>query len=168
MDMNNVLSIYGCTDASVTFKDKTGRLKVYEYERHAKVRNAMYSERHDVHWKEGTNDNIRRSFIEKVKDDMGGRVDVVLYSMITDRDIDLLKSVLGDGVEFKFMDGHNEYHMMSGYGMSGYSRASVVIVDGPGIGSKGIEFSKFYIVNDYNIEFEDVYHIDLVGPYGWL
>ena len=166
--MNNVLSIYGCHDASVTFKDKTGRLRVYEYERHAKVCNAMYSEHHDVHWKEGTNDNIRRSFIEKVKDDMGGRVDVVLYSMITDRDIELLKSVLGSGVEFKFMDGHHEYHMMSGYSMSGYSRACVVSVDGGGLGRRCIEFSKFYIVNDYNIEFEDVYDIDLVGPYGWM
>lgn len=167
--MDNILSIYGCHDASVTFLDMDGRLRVYEYERHAKVRNAMYGEQHDVHWKEGTNDDIRRSFIERVRLDMGGRVDVVLYSMLTNNDIELLKSVLGDGVVFEYMDGHHEYHMMSGYGMSGYSRACVISVDGGGPNRNGIiEYSKFYIVNDYVVEYEDRYDIDLGGPYGWL
>lgn len=166
--MDNILSIYGCHDASVTFKDSSGRLRVYEYERHAKVRNAMYSEQHDVHWKEGTNDDIRRSFIERVKQDIGGWVDVVLYSMLTDKDIALIKGVLGEGVVFKFMEGHHDYHSMSGYGMSGYGRACVVSVDGGGPGRSGIEYSKFYIINDYVVEYEDVYDIDLGGPYGWL
>jgi len=166
--MKKVLSIYGCHDASVTFVDRGGRLRIYEYERHAKVRNAMYSEQHDVHWKEGTNDDIRRSFIERVKRDMGGRVDVVLYSMLTDKDIELIRGVLGVGVVFKFMDGHHEYHMVSGYSMSGYDRACVISVDGGGPGRNGIEYSKFYIVEGGDVVYEDVYGIDFGGPYGWL
>ena len=154
--MNKVLSIYGCHDASVTFMDKGGRLRVYEYERHARVRNAMYSERHDVHWKEGTNDGVRSSFIERVKVDMGGCVEVVLYSMLSDNDIELMRGILGKDVQFKFMDGHHEYHMVSGYSMSGYNRACVISVDGGGPGRSGIEYSKFYIVEGGEVVYEDV------------
>jgi len=166
--MKKVLSIYGCHDASVTFVDRGGRLRIYEYERHAKVRNAMYSERHDVQWKEGTNDSVRGSFIERVKADMGGSVDLVLHSMLTEGDMQLMRGILGKDVQFKFMDGHHEYHMVSGYSMSGYDRACVVSVDGGGPGRNGIEYSKFYIVESGEVVYEDVYDIDFGGPYGWL
>ena len=47
MITKKVISIYGSHDASATFIDKKGDLRVYEYERYLKKRYAMYSSNFD-------------------------------------------------------------------------------------------------------------------------
>ena len=50
-----VISIYGAHDASVTFIDKNKNLRVYEYERFVKKRYALYSSMYDHRHDNGSN-----------------------------------------------------------------------------------------------------------------
>ena len=66
--MKNVLSFYGSHDASVTFIDRKGDIKVLEYERFVKKRYAMYSDRFDRRENDiGSNPIDRNMFINYIK-----------------------------------------------------------------------------------------------------
>ena len=123
MKKEEVLAIYGSHDASVTFIDKKGRLRVYEYERFVKKRYAMFSSKFDYRADMGTDEVSRRSFLTHLKGNLSSEIKLILHLEINEQDKALLKEFFPDA-EFKEV-GHHFAHACSGYYSSGFEEEKV-------------------------------------------
>ena len=77
MDMNNILSIYGAHDSSVTFIDEFGKLRIFEYERFVKVRYAAFTKQYGGY----ENDDVNReNFLKHIKSHIKNDIELIVYN----------------------------------------------------------------------------------------
>ena len=126
----NILSIYGSHDASATFVDKNGDLRVLEYERFAKVRYSYYSSYFDGE-SLGTTEDLRRKFLIHIRDNIKNQPDLILYNNIFYCDYALVKEIFPECEEFKLMP-HHDAHAACGYYQSEFDEALIFTFDGGG------------------------------------
>jgi carbamoyltransferase len=126
----SILSIYGSHDASATFVDKNGDLRVLEYERFAKVRYSYYSSYFDGE-SLGTTEELRKKFLIHIRDNIKKQPDLILYNQVFDSDYPLLKEIFYECNEFKLMPHHNA-HAACGYYQSEFDEALIFTFDGGG------------------------------------
>jgi carbamoyltransferase len=132
MTKNNTISIYGSHDASVTFIDHDGLVRVYEYERYVKKRYAMFSSSFDNRADFGSSNVERRSFLGFLKKKLAYTdVKNILYAELNGYDMELIKEFFPNA-EFKII-GHHYSHACSGFHSSGFDKAVVFSVDGGGV-----------------------------------
>ena len=87
MNKNEVLSIYGSHDASITFIDKNKKIRIYEYERFVKKRYAMYSSRFDSVKCRGSNETERNEFLTLIKNNLENKdIKLILYLELDEND----------------------------------------------------------------------------------
>lgn len=161
--MNKILSIYGSHDASVTFIDKNGQLRVYEYERFIKKRFAMFSSSFDSRVGMGSNDLERRKFLELIKSNLVDDIELVLYSELNNNDIILLKEYFPIAVFEKV--GHHFSHACSGFYSSGFDNALIFSIDGGGTDNDSVSTTKIYFGRDSQIIEIPCEKLDFGNPY---
>ena len=90
--MNNIISIYGHHDSSITFIDKNNKIKILEYERFVKKRYAKFSDKFDNH-PLGTNKNLREKFLKHVIDNLNPKnIDTVLNNELSNTDLKFIST----------------------------------------------------------------------------
>jgi len=164
MTQYNTISIYGSHDASVTFLDKSGAIRVYEYERFVKKRYAMFSTSFDNRIGMGSNDLERRSFLTLIKSNLQNEdIRNVLYSELNQQDISLLKDFFPNAT-FKKV-GHHFSHASSGYFSSNFDKSLIFSVDGGGTDNNVQNTTKAYIGIDSKITEIECVNFDFGNPY---
>jgi len=128
--MKNILSIYGSHDASATFMDKNGELRILELERFSDIRFSMYSSQYDS-WSLGVNDKIRRDFLDHIKSEIKTDPDNIIFASLVDADLKLLREYFPKA-ELESFDGHHISHAYGSYFQSPFKEALVFTVDGGG------------------------------------
>lgn len=166
MNKEQVIAIYGSHDASVTFVDKKGDLRVFEYERFVKKRYAMYSSRFDYRDDMGTSEEDRIKFLSHIKSNLKNEdILLILYLEIDERDRDLLKTFFPNA-SFKEV-GHHYAHACSGFYASGYLDALIFSVDGGGWDNGNVSMTNVYRGN-IDITHVASLKLDLGNPYSGI
>jgi carbamoyltransferase len=167
---NEVISIYGSHDASLTFIDKNNTLRVYEYERFVKKRYAMFSSRFDSWDLMGSNQNERIDFLTHVKNNLQNpNIKVVLYLELNDDDKILINSFFPNA-EFVLMK-HHFSHAASGYYTSNFDKSLIFSVDGGGYDFNQVFTTRAYLGQNEKINEIVCQNYDFGNPYsaiGWL
>lgn len=167
---NEVISIYGSHDASLTFIDKNNTLRVYEYERFVKKRYAMFSSRFDSWDLMGSNENERFEFLTHVKNNLYNTdIKLVLYLELNDQDKSLIKSLFPNA-EFVLMK-HHFSHAASGFYTSKFNKSLIFSVDGGGYDFNQIFTTRAYLGENEKITELNCTNYDFGNPYsaiGWL
>lgn len=166
MKKEEVLAIYGSHDASVTFIDREGKLRVYEYERFVKKRYAMFSSKFDHRADMGTNEESRRSFLTHLKSNLKSDIKLILNLEINDQDKALLKEFFPNA-EFKEV-GHHYAHACSGYYSSGFESALIISVDGGGWDNGTVSTTNVYLGDGKSITQIECPKIDFGNPYAGI
>ncbi len=167
---NEVISIYGSHDASITFIDKNNDIRVYEYERFVKKRYAMFSSRFDGWDLMGSNQNERIEFLTHIKNNLNNvDIKLVLYLELNDNDKNLIKSFFPN-VEFMLMK-HHFSHAASGFYTSKFKKSLIFSVDGGGYDFNTVYTTRAYLGEDEKINELNCHNYDFGNPYsaiGWL
>jgi carbamoyltransferase len=167
---NEVISIYGSHDASITFIDKNNDIRVYEYERFVKKRYAMFSSRFDGWDLMGSNQNERIEFLTHIKNNLNNvDIKLVLYLELNDNDKNLIKSFFPNA-EFMLMK-HHFSHAASGFYTSKFKKSLIFSVDGGGYDFNQVYTTRAYLGEDDKINELNCQNYDFGNPYsaiGWL
>jgi len=164
MTSHNTIAIYGSHDASVTFVDKTGKLRIYEYERFTKKRYAMFSSMFDDRSGMGSNDTERRQFLNLLKQNLiDTNIQHILYAQLNTSDINLLKEYFPNA-EFEAMD-HHFSHAYSGLYSSGFKKSLLFSVDGGGVDNNVVTTTKIYKTDNEKLEEIHCNNPDYGNPY---
>ena len=167
MPKENILSVYLSHDASASYIDKTGNLKVLEYERFVKQRYGSFTRTMSAREGLGTTDEQRRSFLEYIKADLKGEIDTILTSDPHMHDGELFDEIFPN-VEYKTML-HHDAHAASGYYTSDLDEALIFSFDGGGYDlNNSITYTKGYIGVGGKITEIGSYNRSLGIPYGHL
>lgn len=166
MKKEEVLAIYGSHDASVTFIDKKGSLRVYEYERYVKKRYAMFSSKFDHRTDMGTDEGSRRSFLQHLKNNLQSDIKLILHLEINEQDKSLLKEFFPNA-EFQEV-GHHFAHACSGYYSSGFEEALIISVDGGGWDNGTVSTTNAYLGQGKTINQIECPKIDFGNPYAGI
>ncbi len=159
--MSNILSIYGAHDASVTFIDKNGDIRVFEYERFVKKRYAAFSKKFN---KDSDNDKNRIEFLTYIKNEISEEIDTILYNNIFDDDFILLKNFFPNSV-FEEM-GHHISHASSGFYLTNYKDAIILSIDGGGHDYGVVSFTNIFYGNEDEIKLLKTENFNLGVSYG--
>jgi carbamoyltransferase len=127
---SKVLAINGCHDASVTFVDKDGKIRIFEYERFCKKRFGIFKSSEDGKIL-GTDEKTRSDFIDYVKINLKEEPEVILYSELDSEDIKFLQSKFKEVKNIYHM-GHHMSHCAGAYFQSGFKNALAISLDGGG------------------------------------
>ena len=128
---NSVLSLYGSHDASATFVDKNGDLRIFELERFSNIRYAMYSSEFDS-WSLGVGEKIREEFLNYVKEQINVEPETVIYSSVLNQnDLQFISEIFPNS-KLESFDGHHISHAYGSYFQSPFDEALVFTVDGGG------------------------------------
>jgi len=127
----DILALNGGHDASATFVDKNGDLRVIEYERHCKKRYGIYTSDHD-NSRLGTSSNARNKFLNYIRDNIIESPKHFIHSELEDLDvkevIEIFPSLL-----MEYTMGHHRSHNYGSFCMSGFDEALCISLDGGGI-----------------------------------
>tara|TARA_R110002153_G_scaffold220461_1_gene372928 strand:+ start:2466 stop:4031 length:1566 start_codon:yes stop_codon:yes gene_type:complete len=148
--MKNTLSIYGSHDASVTFIDNTGKIRVLEYERFVKQRYAAFTKKMENRNGLGTDDTQRREFLQYIKNHINGKITTVLYNELVKSDLDIISEYFPN-VEFKVME-HHMSHAACGFYQSKFEEALIVSIDGGGVDYDGVTTTRAYFGSQTTID----------------
>jgi len=162
----NILGFYGSHDASVTYLDKKGKIRILEFERFSKKRYAMYSDRFD-HRTIGTNNETRSAFLNYVSQDIKTTDDLVIaYNELSETDIAFIKKHFEKA---KFIQcNHHQAHAYCAYYQSPYKTAHVISLDGGGLDNGAVSMSKVFYADKDKVEEIFDPKIDLGNPYAKL
>jgi len=148
--MKKTLSIYGSHDASVTFVDYTGKIRVLEYERFVKQRYAAFTKKMAHRNGLGTTDIQRREFLQYIKNHINGSITTVLYNELVKSDLDMISEYFPN-TKFKVME-HHMSHAASGFYQSKFEEALIVSIDGGGIDFDGVTTTRAYFGSKSGID----------------
>lgn len=170
MNENEILSIYGSHDASVTFVDKNKKIRIYEYERFVKKRYAMYSSRFDSIKGMGSNEIERNNFLTLIKNNLDNQnIKLILYLELNDDDKILLNKYFPNA---KFeLTKHHYSHACSGYYSSKFDNAFIFSVDGGGYDFNQVFMTRCYLAKDNQIKEMECINYDFGNAYSgiaWL
>lgn len=167
MTKDQVISIYGSHDASITFIDKNDNLRVYEYERFVKKRYAMFATKFDYRQDMGTSEADRRAFLSLIKKNLKNEdIQLILYAELDDSDKGLLLEYFPN-VAFEIV-GHHHAHACSGFYPSGYSNAWIFSVDGGGWDNGYINTTKIFQAENGMLTNTGASPMDLGTPYAGI
>jgi len=128
---SNILSLYGSHDASATFVDKNGLMRIFELERFSNIRYSMYSSQFDD-WSLGVGEAIREEFLNYIKEQIDANPEVIIYSSVLDQnDLQLITKIFPNS-QLESFDGHHISHAYGSYFQSPFDEALVFTVDGGG------------------------------------
>lgn len=127
---SDILAINSSHDASVTFIDKNGDLRIFEYERFVKKRYAIFTKSYSNVGTLGTTDDQRIEFIDYIKSNLKEYPKIILYSELSEDDLDFIKHQF-PGVTLYTM-GHHVSHCMGSFYQSGFDSAIIFSLDGGG------------------------------------
>lgn len=144
--MSNILSIYGAHDSSVTFIDKSGKIRIFEYERFINVRYAAFTKKYGY---DKNSDENREKFLKYVKSHIKDDIELIVYNNLFDDDFTLLSRYFPNA-DFELM-GHHMSHASSGYFLSDYDDAIIISVDGGGHDYGEVSYTNIYQGNKNNI-----------------
>ena len=162
-----VISIYGAHDASVTFIDKNKNLRVYEYERFVKKRYALYSSMYDHRHDNGSNNEERSNFISLIKNNLyNPDIKLILYLELSSYDMHMLTRYFPNA-NFKLMN-HHFSHAASGYFTSKFIKSLIFSVDGGGIDDAQIYTTRAYLGENEDIHTIPCTNFDFGNPYSGL
>ena len=159
--MNNILSIYGAHDSSVTFIDKLGNIRIFEYERFVNLRYSAFSREYG-NCEES--DENRKNFINLIKSNLGSDIDTILYNNLSDEDFKFLKKFFPNA-SFELM-GHHLSHASSGYFTSKFDDCVILSVDGGGHDFGQVSYTNIFYAKDGKIEVIDSKKYNLGLAYG--
>jgi carbamoyltransferase len=159
--MFNILSIYGAHDSSVTFIDKEGKFRVFEYERFVKKRYAAFTKKYGSDEKSEVN---RVNFIKYIKSMTHGEIDLILYNNLFDDDFTLLSSFFPKA-KFELM-GHHISHAASGYFTSNFDDAIILSVDGGGHDYGMVSFTNIFHAENNEINLLESRDFNIGVAYG--
>lgn len=168
-----VLSIYGSHDSGAVFIDKTGKIKILEYERFVKRRYSLYSHMFDD--KENfallrSNDREREQFLWHIRDNMEDHRDIttIIYEQLDKHDLQVLKTFFPKA-SFMHADWkHHTCHAASGYLTSPFKEALIISIDGGG-GEDGATLTTKTFIGEGDRIFDlEIYPFDIGTPYGLL
>jgi carbamoyltransferase len=128
---SKVLAINGCHDASVTFVDNNGRIRIFEYERFCKKRFGIYKSSDDGKIL-GTDEKTRSDFIDYIKLNLKEEPEILLYSELDDEDIFFLRRKF-ENLNKIYKMGHHMAHSAGAYYQSGFKNALAITLDGGGL-----------------------------------
>jgi len=167
MNPETTIAIYGSHDASVTFIDYHGDLRIYEYERFANKRYAMFSSMFDNKHPLGTDSNLRNNFLNLIKNNLKNKdIKNILYLELNESDLSLLQSFFPNA-EFTKCN-HHFSHASCGFYSSGFNDCIIFSVDGGGNDNNQIYKTKIYLGSNNqltDIPFDDV---DFGNPYSGI
>ena len=130
MMRSDILSINGSHDSSITFIDKNGNIRTFEYERFVKKRYAIFTKSYSNVGTLGTTDEQRVSFIDHVKSNLKEYPKIILYSELSEEDIQLINYQFPNATLFRM--GHHVSHCMGSFYQSGFESALIFSLDGGG------------------------------------
>ena len=139
-----MLAIYGGHDASVTFVDKDGRVRVIEVERKVKQRYASLSSKFDDRLF-GIGQNKRIEFLDYLYDEVSDpdKIDTILFMNLSVDDIALINKFFPNA-EFQEMN-HHQSHAYCGHFQSGFSKTLIFSVDGGGLDYDNLVTTKAFL-----------------------
>ena len=150
MKKENILSIYGSHDASVTFIDKNGDTRVYEYERFVKKRYAMFSSQFD-HQTIGSNDKERTEFINLIINNIKStNIQKIFYMELNEKDISLLRTFFPQAEFIK--KHHHVAHVFSALKDSHFNDCLILSADGGGLDNNEVITTKLYEYNNNQVK----------------
>lgn len=170
MNKNEVLSIYGSHDASITFIDKNKKIRIYEYERFVKKRYAMYSSRFDSVKGRGSNETERNEFLTLIKNNLENKdIKLILYLELDENDKNLLNKYFPNA---KFeLTKHHYSHACSGYYSSKFDNALIFSVDGGGNDFNQVFMTRCHLAENDQIKEMQCINYDFGSAYcsiAWL
>lgn len=164
MNKFKTIAIYGSHDSSISFIDKSGSLRVYEYERYVKKRFGMFSSSFDTRSGMGSNLEERNSFLSLIKESLSDTdIELVLYSELNDEDIVLIKTYFPKANFEKI--GHHYAHACSSFYPSGFNEAIIFSIDGGGTDNNSVSSVKVYIGKNGEINEIPCAALDFGNPY---
>jgi len=169
MDKNlkNILSIYGSHDASAVFIDRNDNIKILEYERFVKQRYAMYSDRFDHRKGVGTDETLRKKFIEYICTFIDkNSINTLIYNELSETDLLFLKTIFENATLVKV--GHHTAHAASGYYTSNFDEALIISIDGGGNEIEYTTSTKTFIGKNNKIFNHKNYNLDFGTPYAMI
>jgi carbamoyltransferase len=159
--MNNILSIYGAHDSSVTFIDKFGKLRIFEYERFVKVRYAVFTKQYGGY---ENDDENRENFLKHIKTHIKNDIELIIYNNLFGEDFTLLSKHFPNAI-FEQM-GHHMSHASSGYFSSDFNDAIIISADGGGHDYDIISFTNIFHAKDDEIKLISSENYNLGVSYG--
>lgn len=155
---SKVLAINGCHDASVTFVDKNNKIRIFEYERFCKKRFGIFRSSAD-NTILGTDEETRNRFIDLVKINLKEEPDTILYSELSEGDINFLLSKFTSIKNIHLM-GHHMSHCAGAYYQSGFNDALLISLDGGGYDylndNNVLQVVSYSIFSNINGEFKKI------------
>lgn len=165
-----VISIYGSHDASITFIDNDYKIRVYEYERFIKKRYAMFSSRFDSWDDMGSNDIERKEFLNLVKNNLFNKdIKLILFLELNQEDKELITNFFPNAT-FKEM-AHHFSHAASGFYPSNFNKSLIFSVDGGGYDFGQVYTTRVFLGEENKIKNLECNNLDFGNPYsglGWL
>ena len=118
---DNILSFYASHDAAATFIDKKGDLRVFELERFADIRYAMFGSQFQ-HWSIGVTDQIRKDFVAHIKSNIQSDPDVIVHAGCNQHDLNILREYFPNS-RYEDWHGHHISHANGSYFLSPFDDA---------------------------------------------
>ena len=167
IDSSNILSLYLSHDASATYIDKKDNIKVLEYERFVKQRYGAFTTALSYRDGLGTTDDQRRDFLQYIKDNVKGKIKLILINSVIADDISFILEYFPD-VDITLVS-HHDAHAASGFYTSNFKEATVLSFDGGGNDANSdVCYTRSYSCKDNSTERVQNYPYSLGIPYGHL
>jgi len=128
---SKILSLNGSHDASATFIDKNGKLRIIEYERLCGKRYGIYKQAHEGEFL-GTSKCERLNFLNYVKNNLKDQPEILLHCDLYDDDIDEIFEIFPT-IKEDYCMGHHRSHNYGSYALSGFDDALCISLDGGGM-----------------------------------
>lgn len=163
MNKYNTIAINGSHDASVTFIDKNGDLRIYEYERFVKKRYAMFSKFMGGELM-GTTDENRIDFLGHLKDNLYNTdIRYIIWHDMNQHDFDLFRSFFPNA-EFVF-GNHHEAHAYGSVFLSDFDDCLIFSIDGGGNDNSVVTYSNLFLYKNDKLSHLKNLSINLAWPY---
>jgi len=158
------LGINGGHDSSVTFIDKNGQVRIFEYERFVKIRYANLPTNTPEESYVLDEENAIK-FLNYVKSQLKEEIEIIAYSELQIYVIDILKKIFPKSDFYRM--GHHMSHCSGACFQSGFEKSLVISIDGGGL---DYEYQGELCLRSYSIykfenkKFDTITHTNAEGP----
>ena len=152
--MNNI-GINGAHDASVTFTDKFGNVRIFEFERFSKIKNAHLS----FHWNIPERNNADKQtiydFYALIKSEISSAdIDTCYYNELTDVDMRIINEFFN--IKSYQKEAHHSGHARWAIHQSPFDKSIVISFDGGGT-------DKYDVISYFNIFIYENKHLHQIN-----
>lgn len=162
-----IIAIHGSHDASISFLDKCGKIRIFEVERFSKIRSCALS---NVF--KNTFDTIDEysyvNLIKLIKNESGNNsFEMCYYNQLFDHDFSIIQDILG--VKKFIKTNHHRGHARCAYHQSNFKDSLIFSFDGGGHDEYDqLSYFNVYTVVNNNLEKIDQFNINFGTAYALL